>query len=229
MSDLSQHRPSRLSRIAAAWPEARLWAEFTALYIGAPLAIALFLPPEQMFGALAAFTLAGLGLLWFTGGFDWRQALRGWSRIDWRLVGLVAAATTIAGLAVLVVAAPHAIFALPRYQPALLLMILALYPLLSALPQELIFRPLFFHRYGRLMPDARVAIWVNAGVFAFAHLMYWSLIVTLFTFVGGLIFARSYLQRGLPEVWVLHAVAGNILFAIGMGVYFYSGNVVRPF
>ncbi|MDO5658027.1 MAG: CPBP family glutamic-type intramembrane protease [Paracoccus sp. (in: a-proteobacteria)] len=207
----------------------RLWVEFIALYIGGPLAIALFLPPAQMFTALFALTGAGLFLLWRTGGFDWRQTVRGWSRIDWRLVGAVGLATVVAGLAVLWLTAPEAIFFLPRHEPRLMLMIMALYPLLSALPQELIFRPLFFHRYGRLMPDMRTAIMVNAAVFALAHLMYWSVIVGLFTFVGGVIFARSYVQRGMPEAWVLHAVAGNLIFLVGLGIYFYSGNVVRPF
>ncbi|WP_234450850.1 hypothetical protein [Paracoccus sp. MC1862] len=42
---------------------AALWAEFPSLFVGAPLAIALFLPPREMFAALFAFALAGLGLL----------------------------------------------------------------------------------------------------------------------------------------------------------------------
>ncbi|MFD2440089.1 hypothetical protein ACFSS8_08385 [Paracoccus kondratievae] len=46
---------------------------------------------------------------------------------------------------------------------------------------------------------------------------------------GGWVFAYAYVRRGFPAAWVLHAVAGNVLFAVGMGVYFYSGNVVRPF
>lgn len=49
------------------------------------------------------------------------------------------------------------------------------------------------------------------------------------TFVGGWIFARAYLRHGFPAAWLLHALAGNLLFTVGMGAYFYSGNVVRPF
>ena len=50
------------------------------------------------------------------------------------------------------------------------------------------------------------------------------------TFAGGLLFAWSYERRGnFPEAVILHSVAGIALFAVGMGVYFYSGNVVRPF
>ncbi|WP_245999076.1 CPBP family glutamic-type intramembrane protease [Paracoccus methylarcula] len=94
---------------------------------------------------------------------------------------------------------------------------------------RLIFRPLFFHRYGSLLPEGRGAIAINALIFSFAHLMYWSWVVAAMTFVGGWIFARAYLRHGFPAAWILHAVAGNLLFAVGMGYYFWSSNVVRPF
>lgn len=203
--------------------------EFGALYIGAPLGMALFLPPGELFTALAIFSVAGLGLLWITGGFRWRVLVRGWRLIPWVEVLGIAFATLLAGVVILGLAAPDAMFSLPRNRPEFLPVIWTFYPFLSALPQELIFRPLFFHRYGAILPQGQAAIVLNAAIFAFAHLMYWSWIVAIMTFVGGLIFARAYLRHGLPSAWVLHAVAGNVLFTVGMGVYFYTGNVVRPF
>ncbi|MGZ3216050.1 CPBP family intramembrane glutamic endopeptidase [Paracoccus sp. T5] len=210
-------------------PHRWLWVEFAALYLGAPLAIALFLPPDRLFTALAIFSLAGMGLLWLTGGFRWRVLVRGWRRMPgWELLA-IAVATAAAGWLILSLTRPEALFALPLHRPQMLLVIWAFYPLVSALPQELIFRPLFFHRYGAILPQGRAAIALNAAIFAFAHLMYWSWIVALMTFVGGWIFARAYLRHGFPAAWALHALAGNILFAVGMGAYFYTGNVVRPF
>ncbi|MFV0384922.1 type II CAAX prenyl endopeptidase Rce1 family protein [Paracoccus sp. (in: a-proteobacteria)] len=205
-----------------------LLAEFAALYIGAPLAIALFLPPRRMFTALFLLTLAGLILLWRTGGFDWRSLILG-RRIPWQEVAGIALAVLAIGSVILWIVRPEVLFNLPLRQPRLLLFIWCLYPLLSALPQELIFRPLFFHRYAALLPSGRAAIALNAVVFSFAHLMYWSWVVALLTFLGGWAFARAYLRHGFPAAWLLHAVAGNMLFAVGMGYYFYSGNVVRPF
>ena len=71
---------------------------------------------------------------------------------------------------------------------------------------------------------------LNAALFSFAHLMYWSGVVALMTFAGGLVFAWAYVRRGsFALAVVLHSVAGVILFAAGLGIYFYSGNVVRPF
>lgn len=209
-------------------PSLWLMLEFAALYIGAPLAIALFLPPDRLFLALFIFSIAGLMLLWGTGGFDWRSLFRGRFMPWWEIFG-TALAVLVTGFVILSLVQPDARFALLLSNPEFMLIIWCLYPLVSALPQELIFRPLFFHRYGRLLPDGKGAIALNAAVFSFAHLMYWSWIVALMTFFGGWIFARAYLRHGFPAAWALHAIAGNVLFAVGMGYYFYSGNVVRPF
>ena len=209
----------------------RRLAEFLALYLAAPVAMAVVLPPSAMFPALFAVTAIGLVLLHVTEGFRWRELAAGTGRISWQFVGLTALATLVAGLAVIWLTAPGAAFFLIRQNPQLMLMIALLYPLVSALPQELVFRPLFFRRYGALLPagvTAQVAL--NAAVFSFAHLMYWSWIVAALTFAGGLAFAWAYRVRGnFPEAVVLHAVAGVIVFAVGLGLYFYSGNVVRPF
>lgn len=210
-------------------PRARLWAEFAGLYIGVPVAIAVALPPRQMFLALFAVTLLGLALLWWTGGFPWRGLVRGWRRVPWAEAALIALAVLATGVVLLSWRQPEALFAMARARPGFLLVIWALYPLLSALPQELVFRALFFHRYGALLPAGNRALLLNAAVFSLAHLMYWSPIVAAMTFVGGYLFARAYRDRGFTAAWVLHAVAGNMIFAVGMGLWFYSGNVVRPF
>jgi hypothetical protein len=36
-------------------------------------------------------------------------------------------------------------------------------------------------------------------------------------------------RGNFPEAVVSHSVAGIIVFALGLGVFFYSGNVERPF
>lgn len=205
------------------------WAEFAALFVLVPLAIALALPPQRMFQALFALSLVGLGLLVVTGGFDWRFLRRGWRQLPWAEAGLIALAVLAAGVLLLSATRPEALFALPRHAPRWALMIVLLYPLLSALPQEVIFRALFFHRYGALMPSRRVAMAANAAVFSLAHLMYWNPVVLAMTAIGGWLFARAYLDRGFPAAWMLHAVAGNCVFLVGMGTWFYSGAVVRPF
>lgn len=209
--------------------QARLRFEFAALYIMAPLLIALFMPGNLLFPALGLLMVVGLVLLWFTGGFDWRSLIRGWGNVPWINVLVFGLAVAVIAWAVMQVTRPDYFRPLTVERLRFLGVIWLFYPILSALPQELIFRPLFFHRYGSLFPDERMALLSNAAVFSFAHLMYWSWVVAIMTFVGGWIFALAYRRRGFPSAWVLHGIAGNILFTLGMGAYFYTGNVVRPF
>lgn len=208
---------------------AALWAELLALFVGAPLAIALFLPPRQMFSALFAFAVAGVGLLWWTGGFDWRDLVRGWGRVSWGRSLAFGLAVAVTGLAIMRLTQPGFTPNLSPERLRFLALLWCLYPFLSALPQELIFRPLFFHRYGALFASAGHARLANAALFSLAHLMYWSWVVLALTFIGGWIFAHVYLRRGFPAAWLLHGIAGNVLFTVGMGRYFFSGNVVQPF
>ena len=207
-----------------------LQAEFLAFYILLPLLIAVALPPRLMFPLLFAMTLVGAVLLHLTPGFRWPDLVYGWQRIDWRFVLGFTAVTAGVAVVLILLTRPGAFLMLPRHNPELMLTIAALYPFLSALPQELIFRPLFFRRYGGLFPPHWGAILVNACVFAFAHLMYWNLPAVMLTFAGGVAFAWAYeKQRNFPAAVVLHSLAGIIVFASGLGIFFYTGMVERPF
>lgn len=209
----------------------RLRLEFASFFIFLPGVIAVSLPPERMFSALFVSMALGLWLLHITPGFSWRDLVDGLHRISWRFVALFTIATLATSSAVVLALQPDAFLALVRTQPELLVMILLLYPLFSALPQELVFRPLFFRRYASVLPSALWArIGLNSLLFSWAHLMYWHWVVLAMTFSGSLAFAYAYEgKRNFPEAVVLHAVAGNIVFALGLGFYFYSGNVARPY
>jgi len=207
----------------------RLVAELVLLYLLAPVAVALFLPPAAMGPALASFALVGIGLLHRTPGFRWRELLRNPGIPPGPVVAL-AAATLAVSLLVVGLGQPDTLFLLARDRPGLLLAILLLYPVLSALPQELVYRPLFFRRYRVLLTRGRGALLANAAAFSLAHLLFWSWTVAVLTFAGGLVFAWAYRERGSFVLAVaLHAVAGSILFAVGMGQFFYTGNAARPF
>lgn len=209
---------------------ARLIVEFAVFYVAAPLAMALLMPPSALFPALFAVTALGLGLLHVTEGFRWSDLLQGAGRIGWRAVALFAGATVLVAGTVVTLTAPEQALILPREHPALMAMIVLLYPPLSALPQEIVFRPLFFRRYGRLLPGLWPAILLNAALFSLAHLMFWNWIVAAMTFSGGIAFAWAYeARRNFPMAVVLHSVAGWIVFAAGLGIFFYSGNIERPF
>ena len=205
---------------------ARLAAEFALLSVAAPVGMGLAMPPGWLHPVFLAVVAASLALLAATPGFRWRELGHGWRNLDWREIGLVAGLTAAASLVFVLGLVPEALFRLPRRAPAFWLLLLLLYPLLSALPQEIVFRALYFRRYAQLFPDRRVAVLVNGGIFALAHLLFWSPVTLSMTFVGGVLFARSYLGRGgFPQAVVQHAICGLIVFSVGLGVFFYHGAI----
>ncbi len=119
---------------------------------------------------------------------------------------------------------PDRLFQLPSNRPVVWGIILALYPLLSALPQELIYREFFFHRYKKLFGTGWMMVAASASLFAFLHIIYdnyWAIIISL---IGGFMFARTYRQsRSLYVVSIEHAIYGCLIFTIGLGNYFYEG------
>jgi membrane protease YdiL (CAAX protease family) len=217
---------TRTTIAAVAMPRLRLWAEFLVLFVGTPLVLAYALPPRAMFAVLGVMTAGGIILLHRTPGFHWTELLRGWGRIPWRFaLGFVVLTATAAGAATLYLF-PDSLLFLPRRAPGLWLTIMLAYPVVSALPQELLFRPLFFRRYGHLFPGRGAAVLANGALFALAHLMYGHPLVLAMTFAGGLVFGWVYAWRGsFPAAVLLHAVAGQIVFTAGLGRLFYSGAV----
>ena len=117
--------------------------------------------------------LAGifLALVWRDASFDRRQIRavpQDWPRGLLRIVVFFVAG----GAAVLYLAWRSGVdlFFFPRERPFLWLLVLLLYPLVSALAQEVIFRVFLFHRYRSLFPDPRLMMLVSASAFALAHL-----------------------------------------------------------
>lgn len=204
----------------------RLWGEFLLLFIGVPIAMLVFFGSYSLFGALAGLTAIAAILLAVTPGFRIKELRQGPVLGEWRLILVFAAVTAAVCLGLASVLVPERMFGLMLAWPERWLTIMLLYPIVSAAPQELIFRPLFFRRYGALFPNEGVAVFANAFVFGFGHLFYQNPVVILMTTAGGVLFALAYLRhRSFLLAWVLHAIAGQIVFTAGLGIYFYHGAV----
>lgn len=211
----------------AAPSRARLRAEFAVLFVGVPLMLAFGLGPGAMWTVLVGGLAVSLGLLAATPGFRWAELWEGPLVGSRRGLIAFAAATGLIAAGAALIWAPGAFLGLPRRLPGLWLTILVLYPLLSALPQEVMFRALFWRRYGTLFPDRRVGIAVNAGVFALAHAFLWNPLSLAMTASGGALFSLAYLRTGsgrnLLFATLLHAIAGWAVFTFGLGRFFWHG------
>jgi membrane protease YdiL (CAAX protease family) len=121
---------------------------------------------------------------------------------------------------------PDKLLSFPRLRPLIWLVVMILYPLLLAFPQELVFRSFFFRRYHALFRTDGQLIFFNALSFGLFHLFYGNWVAPALSFAGGLLFAwRYHYLRSLPLISLEHALWGNYLFTIGIGWYFYSGAI----
>ena len=148
----------------------------------------------------------------------------GWQIVARFLVGGLAAAAATYGLV------PGRFLALPRHNPRLWLLICVLYPLLSAYPQEVIYRAFFFEHLSRLIPGVR-APWLvalNAAFFGYAHIVFGNVWAPILSAAGGLLFASTYLKsRSVMCAAFEHALWGNLIFTLGLGPLFAGGTVAR--
>jgi len=147
--------------------------------------------------------------------------LAGWNRRELARIALQAllvGAVLGAGVAWI---EPERLFDLPRRHPRAWLALLVAYPLLSVIPQEILFRVFFFHRYGPLWSRASTRILVSAVAFGLAHLLYGSWLTVLLAALGGLFFSWTFVRtRSLPLVVLEHSLYGVLLFTIGLGRHF---------
>lgn len=115
-------------------------------------------------------------------------------------------------------------FEFPRERPIIWLVVLCLYPMLSVVPQGIIFRRWFALRYTSLLGSGGTMIAVAALCFGCSHVLFGNAVAPVITAIGGALFMRTYLKSGSGWLADLeHAILGNVAFTIGYGQWLYSG------
>jgi len=213
---------------AAAQPRAYLLMEFTLLYVAGPVALWMRwtdgLNALEMLWLAAAFCLT---LLLADPTFDRRQLWNAGPLRRQLPQILVLFALGMAAIAALVhTYAPQLLFWLPRHHPVLWALILLSYPIVSVLPQTLVYRVFLFHRYRsllRLKANQRSAALIVASglAFCFSHVVFGNWVAPALTLPGGLLFATRYNNTRSQCVSSLeHTLYGCFLFTVGLGRYF---------
>jgi membrane protease YdiL (CAAX protease family) len=209
--------PKPLSRTA--W----LWLEFVAFFFCIPLV--LWFHPTRWDGHVCLWLFSVYALYELRGrrGFSWRVLWngRGWSKTHkyQALIRFICATAAIILFAREM--APYRLFTFPMQRPGFWLIVMILYPILSALPQELVFRSFFFRRYAGLFPGFAPMLLVNALCFGWIHVMFHNWVSPLLSVIAGALFALSYSQhRSLKWAALEHAAYGCMVFTVGIGFYF---------
>ena len=199
--------------------------EFIVLFILLPVSFAFFpdwFPkiPLRVLVTVICFVVL-LRDKSFQRTFLWNQgAIRGY----WRTLSLRSAIILGLLLGITYIMTPGNLFIFPRERPQIGLMVMMLYPILSAYAQEMKYRTFIYHRYQSLFKRRSIMIWASTGAFALLHIIYGNGVAVAFSFVGGYLFSKTYADtQSLFVTSLEHAIYGNIVFTVGLGHYFYEG------
>ncbi|MEM7546857.1 MAG: CPBP family intramembrane glutamic endopeptidase [Pseudomonadota bacterium] len=192
------------------------WVECITLFLIFPL-IGIF---GQAINILPLTILALLSstvlLLSMTRSFHWADLVPVDALSEWRLLVGVSAVFIAGSFAVTTVFFPEELF---QSSGGAELMLIA-YPLLTALPVELVYRALFFRRFGYLFKTQLLAILVGAAANGLLYFMLsHALSGAVFGFVIGLVLGWAYLRSGQFALSVLmHWIAALAIWLIGPGL-----------
>ena len=114
------------------------------------------------------------------------------------------------------------LFNLPRANPQIWIMLCIFYPLFSAYGQEIIYRTFIFYRYRRIFKSKLTFVLASSIAFSFVHIVYYSHISIILTFILGLYLTYTYLKtKSVLFSSILHGIYGDLVFTIGLGSYFW--------
>jgi uncharacterized protein len=200
--------------------------EFSFLFLAIPLLIYYRVIPNLPILYLLLGAIAAMLFLHHSPGFGIAQLIST-KNIQPHLVAMLfrdLIFLILLGIAVRVFT-PELLFSFVRRSPGLWALVMLLYPLVSVLPQELLYRVFFFERYERLFGDGWVMLVASALAFGFVHLIFGNWLSVILCVIGGFLFAFTYHSSGsFLLVCLEHAIFGNFIFTIGLGRFFYHGS-----
>lgn len=121
---------------------------------------------------------------------------------------------------------PDWLFSFVASHPRFWLIVMFAYPLLSVIPQGIIYRAFFRERYAGLFANQFTQTLIAAACFSFCHIFFLNIWALLMTFIGGIMFWGTYRKTGsLLLANLEHAIYGDIVFTIGYGGFLYHGTM----
>jgi len=197
--------------------------EFGILFFGIPLLIYLdedFIHPSIIILPVLLFIFL---ILRYTTDFKFRELFRLEISESVLLKNLIIILVSLlAMLGYVMLFERENLFNLPRTHPWIFVAMCFFYPVFSAFGQEIIYRTFLNRRYSRILPREWHFVLASGLTFSFLHVVYYNPVSMIITFVGGVYFARVYLQtRSVLFTSILHGVMGIIVFGVGLGQYFW--------
>ena len=199
-----------------------LFFEFSLLFLGIPLLIRFGSDLVHPSVILVPTIVGIVILLKFTTDFSMRELIVITIKKK-QLIrdGLILSLSSLFLLFLVLWMVPNNLFDLPEKHFRLWVILCASYPLLSAYPQEIIYRLFLFKRYKRLLSTKILRITASAVTFGFAHIIYGSPVSVMLTLVAGFYLAYVYTKtNSVLFTTILHCVFGLVVFTVGLGQFF---------
>ena len=205
------------------------WLELFIVFILSPLLFFLMVSDIDTWLMPMLFSVGGICLYLLLRDNQFKR-FRLWNTDNFRahLLQSLKLFIPCAGLTTLIIylIAPDLLFNLPTQHLELWLLTLIIYPIVSVLPQEVIFRTYFFHRYKRIIPSKTHRWLLSSLSFGLAHIVYGNWIAVALSAAAGAVFGYRYMQtRSTLLVVVEHTLWGSFMFTIGLGAFFLTTAV----
>jgi membrane protease YdiL (CAAX protease family) len=203
----------------------RLWLafEFSFIFLVIPFVISFHPTRLNVHVGLWIIGLYAIFLMRRSDGFSWRAMWRGkgWPMAQREIALLRFVLATLGIILLTCVIAPQKLFSFPLQRPVFWLLVMVLYPVLSVVPQEFVFRAFFFRRYEPLFKRPALMVAISAFIFGYVHTVFHNPVSPILSAIAGAIFGYSYLQhRSLKWAAIEHAAYGCMVFTVGLGSYF---------
>ncbi len=192
--------------------------EFFFIFLALPSIIFFFESSIIVFATLYLVFILSAVILYFDKTFLFASMKK---KIDWKFIIIFSIIFLCLGFFYILLVNKDLLFIFPKTNFKLWLIVIFIYPFLSVIPQEIVYRVFFFQRYFPKIKSTYFAIALNLIVFSYGHIVFNNLHAILITAIVSPIFAYAYLRKSFLTCVVLHSLGGQIIFTLGLGKYFY--------
>jgi len=192
--------------------------EFFFIFLIIPSTIFFLDSSIIIFLTLYLVSILSLVILYFDKTFLFTSLKK---KIDWKFVIIFSVIFFFLGFFYVLLVDKNLLFIFPKTNFKLWLIVIFIYPFLSVIPQELVYRVFFFQRYFPNINRFYFPVFLNLVVFAYGHLVFSNMHAIIITAIVSPIFTYAYLKKSFLTCVILHTLGGQIIFTLGLGKYFF--------
>jgi len=192
--------------------------EFFFIFLIIPSTIFFLDSSIIIFLSLYLVSILSLVILYFDKTFLFTSLKK---KIDWKFVIIFSVIFFFLGFFYVLLVDKNLLFIFPKTNFKLWLIVIFIYPILSVIPQELVYRVFFFQRYFPNIYRFYFPAFLNLVVFAYGHLVFSNMHAIIITAIVSPIFTYAYLKKSFLTCVILHTLGGQIIFTLGLGKYFF--------